>query len=106
MDANFVFIITLMFIAANLPFINEKLFAFITLSHLNDRAEVIKYKAIGWRLVELIIYYFIVGLIARMLESQMDDVANQTWQFYVVTVCLFLVFAFPGFSYRFLLKRG
>jgi hypothetical protein len=57
----------------------------------------------GWvRLCGLIIGYFIVGLIGFIIEGNLSQVNSQGWEFYVLTACLFLVFAFPGFIYRFL----
>jgi hypothetical protein len=41
-----------------------------------------------------------------MLESNAGNVFNQGWQFYAVTVCLFLVLAFPGFTFRYLRRRS
>jgi hypothetical protein len=34
----------------------------------------------------------------------MGQLAPQDWEFYAVTRCLFLVFAFPGFVYKVLWK--
>ena len=36
-----------------------------------------------------------------MLEAQAGSVHRQHWQFYVAVVCLYLVFAFPGFVLRY-----
>ena len=41
----------------------------------------------------------------RLLESRIGSVYVQTWEFYAVTGCLFLVLAFPGFVLRYLRKR-
>ena len=38
-------------------------------------------------------------------ESRAGPVYRQRWEFYAVTVCLFLVFAYPGFIYRYLWRR-
>ena len=57
----------------------------------------------GWtRVIEVIAGYFIVGLIGFAIEGSLSQVTPQRWEFYALTVCLFLVFAFPGFVYRFL----
>jgi hypothetical protein len=50
------------------------------------------------------VLYFVVGFIARLLESRIGSVAVQTWEFHAVTGCLFLVLAFPGFVMRYLHK--
>jgi hypothetical protein len=43
--------------------------------------------------------------IARLLESNAGNAFSQGWQFYAVTVCLFLVLAFPGFIFRYLRRK-
>jgi hypothetical protein len=83
-------------IAANLPFFAEQLF-FIK--------PIASGKHVGWRLLELVVFYFIVGGIAWLLERKTGDVQHQNWEFYAITASLFLVFAFPGFVYRYLWRR-
>ena len=46
-----------------------------------------------------------VGGLAYGLESQVSPVHVQKWQFYVTTLALFLVLAFPGFIARFFWRR-
>jgi hypothetical protein len=56
--------------------------------------------------LELVVLYFVMGAIARYAESvTMGQVAPQKWEFYATTACVFLVFSFPGFIYRFLWQR-
>jgi hypothetical protein len=40
-----------------------------------------------------------------MLESRIGDAFPQTWEFYAITGCMFVVLAFPGFVLRYLRKR-
>lgn len=85
-------------LAANLPWFSEKLFYVIPLKH--------QPKSMGWCLLELVVLYFMVGGIALYAESaSMGQTAPRSWEFYVITACLFLVFAFPGFVYRYLWKK-
>ena len=49
--------------------------------------------------------YFIVGGVSMLLEVQVAPLHSQNWEFYAVTACLFLVFAFPGFTYRYLWRK-
>jgi hypothetical protein len=91
------FVILLAVVAANLPFANQRLFALLTVKH--------EIKPLWMRLIELIVLYFIVGGLARMLEARAGNVAPQGWEFYAVTACLFLVLAFPGFIYQYLRRR-
>lgn len=58
------------------------------------------------RLIELILLYFLVLGVARLLESHAGNVFSQGWQFYAVTVCLVLVLAFPGFTFRYLRRKS
>lgn len=83
-------------IAANLPFVTERLF-FIKLLDSG--------KHVGWQLLELAVFYFIVGVVAWLLERKTGSVQHQNWEFYAITASLFLVFAFPGFVYRYLWRR-
>ena len=77
---------------ANLPFATTRLFALKT---LNGK------KHIGHHLLELCIGFIFTGLLARLLESRSGNAHPQGWEFYATTVCLFLVAAFPGFSWRY-----
>lgn len=92
-------ILLVAFIAANVPFFNQYLFAIIPLNKTEN------YKKPFWiRLIELIVLYFIIGFIAHEIEAYVSDAYHQTWQFYAVTGCLFLVFAYPGYVVRYLRK--
>ncbi|MDR0716426.1 MAG: DUF2818 family protein [Azoarcus sp.] len=85
----------LAFVAANLPFLFERILFMIPPAHGQ--------KAFGWRLLELLLLYLMVGIFAAALEqSAYGAVYPQGWPFYVTTLCLFAVFAFPGFVYRYL----
>lgn len=90
-------IIFLMVVAANFPFLTESLLGVWRLK----QAE----KPFFIRLFELIVLYFVVLGIARLLESNAGNAFSQGWQFYAVTVCLFLVLAFPGFIFRYLRRQ-
>jgi len=99
MDASLAswFVVLLALFGANLPFFNERLLALIPLS----RAA----KPVWMRLIELGGMYVAVGAIARLLEARIGSVFPQGWEFFAVTGCLFLVFAYPGFVFRYLRKR-
>ncbi|MGA7799744.1 MAG: DUF2818 family protein [Gammaproteobacteria bacterium] len=90
-------LITLALVAANLPWISERvLFVFPSRDGTKNP---------WWRLLELLILYFVVGGIAIGLEQKIyGSFQHQGWQFYAVTFCLFLVFALPGFIWRYDLK--
>ena len=86
------------FLAANLPWISERLFGLFPLKTAKKSA---------WLCVmEWLILYILVGLIAAGLEKKFSsEIYMQGWEFYASTLCLFLVFALPGFIYRFDLKH-
>jgi hypothetical protein len=81
--------------AANLPFVNERLFALVP----------VRRKPFWLRLIELFVLYIATGALAYALESSIGGAFSQGWEFYAVTLCLFLVLAFPGFVLRYLRKH-
>jgi hypothetical protein len=90
-------ILVLGFVAANLPFVLER-----RLFVLPPRGDG---KSLAWRLLELVLMYFAIGGLAWLVEKNLGPVRPQRWEFYATTACLFLVFAYPGFVYRFLWRR-
>ena len=81
------------FIAANLPWLSERFLIFIEPKN--------KIKHVWMRLLEWLLLYFIIGLLALGLEKKITgEVHHQGWEFYSVGFCLFLIFAFPGFIWR------
>ena len=74
-------LLILAFIAANLPFLVERIF-FIVKPKVGS-------KNVAWRL----------------LEGKLGDIHQQNWEFYAVNASLFVVFAYPGFVYRYLWRR-
>ena len=83
-------------LAANLPFVSNRLFAVLALKSP---------KNLVVRLVELVVWYFLVGGLGLYLEHRVGQNAPQGWEFYAITATLFLTFAFPGFTYRYLFKH-
>lgn len=90
-------LLILAFIAANLPFLLERIFFVV-----KPRAGS---KNFAWRLLELVVLFFIVGGVAWLLEGTLGPVHKQNWEFYAVNASLFVVFAYPGFVYRYLWRR-
>lgn len=83
-------------VAANLPFLTQRLFLGLRLG---------AGKSLAWRLLELLVYYLLVGTLGVLLERNAGRVAPQGWEFYAVTAALFVTLAFPGFVWRYLLKH-
>ncbi len=89
-------LILLALLAANLPFINHRLLV------VGPQRQP---KALAWRLLELVLLYFVVGGIGLALENSAGQIAPQGWEFYAVTGAMFLTLAFPGFVFRYLVQR-
>ena len=89
-------LLAIVFTMANLPFVFDRILFVVRPG--GGRA-----KGFGWRLLELVLLYLIAGLLAVWLEAGAHGaVYEQGWAFYVTTFCMFVVFAFPGFTYRYL----
>ena len=84
-------------VAANLPFLNHRVALVGPVASPR--------KGLLIRLVELVVLYFLVGGFAMLLERRAGQNAPQRWKFYAITGTLFLTLAFPGFVYRYLLRR-
>jgi len=90
-------LLILAFISANLPFLVERIF-FVAQPKAGS-------KSFAWRLLELMMMFFVVGGISMMLEGKLGDIHPQNWEFYAVNASLFVVFAYPWFVYRYLWRR-
>lgn len=81
-------------VLANFPFLTKRLFGVIRLPR----------KTFFFEGLELLIYFILLGILAYGLERQTGQVHTQNWQFFVTVFSLFLVFAFPGFVFRYFWK--
>ncbi len=83
-------------LTANLPYFTERLLL------VGPRRAP---KAVGWRLLELLLMaLFSLGL-GVWLESHIGQRHEQGWEFYAAGLCLFITLGFPGFVWRYL-RRG
>lgn len=57
------------------------------------------------QVLELLLAYAAFVFLGMGLETFVGQHSPQAWQFYAVSLCLFLTMAFPGFVWRYLLKR-
>jgi uncharacterized protein YybS (DUF2232 family) len=89
-------VVLLALLAANLPFVSNRLFAVYM-----PQAP----KNLAIRLGELVVWYFIVGGVGLYLEQRTGQIAPQGWEFYAITGTLFITLAFPGFTWRYLFKH-
>lgn len=92
-------VIAIAIVVANLPFLNERVLGVLPLPFGGGS------KHFALRVLELTLLYFLLGALAYLLESRIGNVFPQTWEFYAITACLFIVLAFPGFVLRYLRKR-
>lgn len=69
-----------------------------------NRTRVIE-KSFLVRLLELLVFYALVGALGFAFEINMGNSFAQTWEFYAITLSLFVVLGYPGFVYRYLLRR-
>ena len=85
-------------IAANLPWLSDRIAFFA--------APPARGKPVWIRLLEWLTLFFVVGLIAAGLEYRTHgQLQTQGWEFWVINLALFAVFALPGFIYRHDLRR-
>ena len=81
------------FIAANLPWLSRKRLFFGSCEPV---------KTLPWYLGEWFALYILMGLIGMGIERLVDGHNHgQGWEFYVIALCMFAVFAIPGFLWRF-----
>ena len=88
-------VLLLALLAATLPFVNERLLGLLPL----------KRKTLAIRFAELVVLYLVVVAVGLLFERRVGQIAPQGWEFYAVTGALFIVLAFPGFTWRYLLKH-
>jgi hypothetical protein len=84
-------------VAANAPFLTERL--------LLVGPRRLPRKALGWRLVELLLLYAATLGVGFMLEARQGQRQPQGWEFYAASLCLFITLAFPGFVWRYLRRQ-
>jgi uncharacterized sodium:solute symporter family permease YidK len=87
-------VIAIAIAAANLPFFNDRVLAVVPWRAAR--------KPLIVRLLEMAGLYFVVGAIGLALETNIGSRFPQTWEFYAISACLFLVLGFPGFIMRYL----
>jgi hypothetical protein len=96
-------LILLALLGANLPFFNQRLFAVVPLHKFKTQST--SKKSLWLRLIELIVIYFLLSGVSYLFEASIGNVFSQGWEFYAITGCLFIVFAFPGFVYQYLQRQ-
>lgn len=88
-------LLVLAFVSANLPWLTDRFLGLLGGT-----------KSAALRCLEWLVYYGLNGLLAYGLEKHMTgNVYAQQWEFWVATLCLYGVFALPGFIYHYDLKK-
>ena len=62
-------------------------------------------KSVFERLLELLVFYALVGVLGFAFEANLGNRFEQGWEFYAITLSLFVVLGYPGFVWRYLMKR-
>ena len=86
--------------AANAPFLRRRILLLAKPPGCGAGGD----KGGGWRVLEMSLLYFATLVLARLLEGHAGEIYSQGWEFYAITVSLFVVLAYPGFVYRYLRK--
>lgn len=98
MSMSVLWVIVVGFVLATLPLLGERSLLAVP---------VLKQPKAAWvRVLEFAFAYAIWIAFGRLLEAQAGQVNQQGWQFYTVTFLLFVVAAFPAFTWRYLWRRS
>ncbi len=97
----FVVLIALMVVAANIPFVSERVLGIFTWKRGGQPAV----KSFWLRFLEVLVFYGVVIAIGFAFEAQLGNRFVQTWEFFAITLGVFLVCAYPGFVWRYLMRR-
>jgi len=90
-------LIALAAVTANLPFLTERVFAVLPWQG--------GVKPFWLRLLEVLVCYLLVGALGLAIEARLGNRHAQDWTFYAITLSLYLVMAYPGYVWRYLLRH-
>lgn len=94
LDSAIIALLIAAFVTANLPWLNER-FLLLMVPPTNTG------KRVWMRLLEWFILLCLWLLLALGMERKvLGENYQQGWEFYAVLICLYAVFALPGFIYR------
>ncbi|MCQ9616922.1 DUF2818 family protein [Paenalcaligenes niemegkensis] len=63
------------------------------------------HKSVFDRLVEMFVLFCLMGILGFAFEASIGNPFPQRWEFYAIALCLYLVLGYPGFVFRYLIKR-
>lgn len=58
------------------------------------------------RLLEVLALYALLGALGFAFEINIGNFFAKNWEFYAITLSLYLVLGYPGFVYRYLMRHG
>lgn len=96
MNASAFTVVLAAFVAANLPFVSRRLLLLFPFKQ--GKSWIV-------HVLELLVAYLLVGGLGLAWEQHLGQRHPQGWEFYAVTLAMFLTLAFPGFVYRYLLRK-
>ncbi|WP_028310313.1 DUF2818 family protein [Derxia gummosa] len=99
-EAGLWLVVAIGFAAANLPFVNDRVFGLLPYARVRSAI-----KPFWFRAIELLLLYGLSLVLGRAIEGRFGPASPQEWQFYAVTACLFVVAAYPGFVFRYLRRK-
>ena len=88
-------------VTANLPFLSERVFGVFPFKQGGQ----IGTKPFWLRAAELLCGFLLSGIVGMAFEASLGNRFSQTWEFYAITLALYLVLAYPGFVYKYLFRR-
>lgn len=94
-------LIILMVVAANIPFLTDRVLGLVAWRRGGHPVE----KPFWLRLLEVLFFYGLLVLLGFVFESQIGNRFSQGWEFYAITLSVFLTCAYPGFVWRYLRPR-
>ncbi|UOP04560.1 DUF2818 family protein [Conchiformibius kuhniae] len=92
MTASMYALLALTVFFANFPFLSQRALGVFALKNG---------KRFPHHLGEWLLGLLLAGALARLLEARAGAVHQQDWEFYAVVLCLYAVFAFPAFVWRY-----
>jgi hypothetical protein len=91
-------LIVLALAAANLPFANERLFGLFRLSKMAVKPAILV-------AFEVLVYFVLTAAMGLAFETTLSNPFPNGMTLVTIGFCIFLVLGFPGFVFRYLLKR-